>query len=47
LCWVFWDRVSQTICLGWFQYAVLLMCASQIARIIGVSHQHLACTCIL
>jgi hypothetical protein len=35
-------RVYQTICPGWPQIAILLISASQAARIIGVSHQHLA-----
>jgi hypothetical protein len=34
----FWDRVSQTICLGWVQTAVLLISASWVARITGESH---------
>jgi hypothetical protein len=38
----FWDRVSWTICPGWLRIAILLISASWIARIIGVSHQHLA-----
>jgi hypothetical protein len=41
--WVFFqDRVSQTLCLGWLQMTVLLISASQVARIAGVSHWHLA-----
>jgi hypothetical protein len=36
---IFWDRVSWTICPCWFQ--TLLLSASQVARIIGVSHWHL------
>jgi hypothetical protein len=41
LWWVFfWDRVSQTICLGWLQTAILLISTSWVARITGVSHQH-------
>jgi hypothetical protein len=39
---VFWDRVSQTICLGWLWTKILLISASWVARIIGVSHQRLA-----
>jgi hypothetical protein len=35
----FWHRVSWTICLGWLQTTVLLISASQVARITGVSHQ--------
>jgi hypothetical protein len=38
----FWDRVSWTICTGWFQAAILLISASWVARIAGVSYQHLA-----
>jgi hypothetical protein len=42
----FWDRVSQTICLGWLQTKILLISASWVARIISVSHGHLAiCFC--
>jgi hypothetical protein len=36
LWWVFWERVSQTIC------PILLSSASWVAGITGVSHQHLA-----
>jgi hypothetical protein len=36
----FWDRVSWTICPGWFQTTMLLISASWVARIIGMSHQH-------
>jgi hypothetical protein len=36
----FQDRVSQTICPGWLRTTVLLIAASQVARIIGVSHWH-------
>jgi hypothetical protein len=42
LWWVFSNRVSRTICLGWFQIAILLISASWVARITRVSHQHLA-----
>jgi hypothetical protein len=35
----FQDRVSCTICPGWFQTVILLISASWVARIIGVSHQ--------
>jgi hypothetical protein len=35
----FWDRGSQTICLGWLQTAILLISAFWVARITGVSHQ--------
>jgi hypothetical protein len=38
----FWDRVSQTICLGWLQNVILLISASWVAKITGVSHQHSA-----
>jgi hypothetical protein len=34
--------VLLTICLGWLQTLFLLIFASQIARIIGVSHWHMA-----
>jgi hypothetical protein len=27
LSWVFWDRVSQTICPGWLWIAILLISA--------------------
>jgi hypothetical protein len=33
------DRVSQAICLGWLWTAILLLSASWVARITGVSHQ--------
>jgi hypothetical protein len=36
----FRDRVLWTICLGWLQTAILLISASWVARITGVSHQH-------
>jgi hypothetical protein len=36
---VFWDRVLQTICLGWPWTTILLISASWVARITGVSHQ--------
>jgi hypothetical protein len=36
---LFGDSVSQTICLGWLQTAILLMFASWVARITGMSHQ--------
>jgi hypothetical protein len=38
----FWDMVSWTVCLSWFQTVILLISASWGARITGVSHQHLA-----
>jgi hypothetical protein len=34
---------SCTLCLGWHRNSVLLISASQVTRIIGSSHQHLAC----
>jgi hypothetical protein len=43
----FWDRVSQTICLGWLRTTILLIAASWVARITGVSHQHPAAFCLL
>jgi hypothetical protein len=39
--WFFQDRVSQTICLAWLGTVILLISASWIARITGMSHQHL------
>jgi hypothetical protein len=36
----FRDRVSKTICPGWLQTSILLISASWVARITGVSHQH-------
>jgi hypothetical protein len=33
-----WDRISTTICQGWPQTMTLLIAASQVARITGVSH---------
>jgi hypothetical protein len=38
----FWDRVSRTICPGWLWTVILLISASWVARITGVSHQCLA-----
>jgi hypothetical protein len=38
----FWDRVSQTICPGWSQTEILLISASWVVRITGLSHQCLA-----
>jgi hypothetical protein len=35
---VFPDRVSWTICLGWLRTAIILISASWVARIAGVSH---------
>jgi hypothetical protein len=40
----FRDRVSQTICLGWLQTLILLISASWVARITGMSHQSVAIT---
>jgi hypothetical protein len=37
----FGDRVSWTICLGWPQTVMILISASQVTRIIGISHQSL------
>jgi hypothetical protein len=42
LWWVFQDRFSQTICQGWLQTSILLISASWVARITGMSHQHWA-----
>jgi hypothetical protein len=39
----FQDSVSCTIFLGWLWTLILLIFASWVARIIGVSHWHLAC----
>jgi hypothetical protein len=36
----FQDRVSQTISPGWLQTVILLISASQVGRITGVSHWH-------
>jgi hypothetical protein len=48
LWWGFQDRVLQTICSGWLQSAILLISASWVARITGMSNQHLAkCNSIL
>jgi hypothetical protein len=38
----FGDGVSHTICLGWPRTLILFISSSQVARITGVSHQHLA-----
>jgi hypothetical protein len=38
----FWDRVSQTICLGWLQTVILFISASWVARITGMSQWHSA-----
>jgi hypothetical protein len=50
--WWFFEIVSWTVCPGWFWTAILLIAASWVARITGVSHQHLAslgfsCECVL
>jgi hypothetical protein len=43
LLWLFWRwGVSQTTCPGWPWTLILLISASQVARITGVSHQCLA-----
>jgi hypothetical protein len=34
---IFWNRVSQTICPGWFWTTILLITASWVVRITGVS----------
>jgi hypothetical protein len=39
----FQDRGSWTICLGWLRTVILLISASWVARVIGVSHWHPAC----
>jgi hypothetical protein len=44
---VFWDRVSRTICLGFLQTTILLISASWVARITGMSHKHLAIKSLL
>jgi hypothetical protein len=36
------NEISWTICLGWPWVVILLISASQVARITGVSHQHLS-----
>jgi hypothetical protein len=36
---VFWDRVSQTICLGWLWTTIFLICASWVARVTGMKPQ--------
>jgi hypothetical protein len=38
----FRDRVSWTVCLGWLRTTILLIPASWIARIVGMSHWRLA-----
>jgi hypothetical protein len=43
VCWdFFWDKVQTTICLSWFKTAILLISASWVDRLTGVSHWHLA-----
>jgi hypothetical protein len=37
---VFQNKVSPTICPGWIGTVVLLISASRVTRITGVSHQH-------
>jgi hypothetical protein len=37
---VFQDKVSWTICPSWLRSTILLISASWVARITGVSHQH-------
>jgi hypothetical protein len=37
---IFQDRVSWTICLDWFWTVILLISASCVARITGVSHRY-------
>jgi hypothetical protein len=39
-CGYFGGKVSRTICLDWPQTAILLISASQLARITDVTHQH-------
>jgi hypothetical protein len=41
------DRVLGTICLGWLQTAILLISASCVARITGMSHSCLAQAAVL
>jgi hypothetical protein len=38
----FGDGVSQTVCPDWPQNSILLISSSQVARITGMSHWHLA-----
>jgi hypothetical protein len=42
LLWLFWSWVLKTICLGWSQTLNSWISPSQVARIMGVSHWHLA-----
>jgi hypothetical protein len=39
---VFWDRILGTICPGWFQIAILLISASWVTRITGMSYLSLS-----
>jgi hypothetical protein len=39
---LFWSWVSRTTCLHWPWTMILLVSVSQVARITGVSHRHLA-----
>jgi hypothetical protein len=39
--------VSQTICPGWLETSILLISASWVARITGMSHWHWAQVCFL
>jgi hypothetical protein len=43
----FQNRVLWTICLGWVWTMILLISATWVPRITGVSHQHLALLSIL
>jgi hypothetical protein len=40
---VFWDRILRSFCPGWLWTVILLISASWVARITGVSHRCLAC----
>jgi hypothetical protein len=42
LLWLFWRWGLAFICLGWPRTAILPLSVSQIAKIISVSHWHLA-----
>jgi hypothetical protein len=46
LCWICQDRVSWTIALGWLWTAILLICASWVARITWVNHWCPALVCL-
>jgi hypothetical protein len=39
--WYLQDRISQIICPGWLQTAILLLSTSRVARIKRMSHWHL------